>query len=110
MGIADSKGVIYDFQAPYTVGADHMAFGRPTRYVQLDPQRVADASAGNGDVVAAWDAAVRRGAEIYSRRMHNLWWVGLAARAARAARGRRRSRSARRLAAATTATRTWRRR
>ena len=32
-----SSGVIYDFAGPYTIGKQHMAFGPPTRYIQLDP-------------------------------------------------------------------------
>lgn len=63
MGIADSRGVIYDFAGPYTIGVDDMAFGRPTRYLQLDPARCSDEH---------WDEAVARASEIYSKRMHNL--------------------------------------
>lgn len=56
MGIADSRGVIYDFAGPYTIGVDDMAFGRPTRYLQLDPARCSDEH---------WDEAVARASEIY---------------------------------------------
>lgn len=56
MGIADSRGVIYDFAGPYTIGEDHMAFGRPTRYLQLDPGRC------KGE---RWDEAVARASETY---------------------------------------------
>lgn len=56
MGIADSRGVIYDFAGPYTIGEDHMAFGRPTRYLQLDPGRC------KGE---QWDEAVARASETY---------------------------------------------
>ena len=40
MGICDSRGVIYDFQGPYAIGEDGMAFGNPTRYLQLDPRKI----------------------------------------------------------------------
>eukprot|EP00752_Nemacystus_decipiens_P011531 g10239.t1 len=63
MGIADSRGVIYDFAGPYTIGEDSMAFGRPTRYLQLDPARCK---------AEHWDEAVARASETYSKRMHNL--------------------------------------
>lgn len=56
MGIADSRGVIYDFAGPYTIGEDHMAFGRPTRFLQLDPERC------RGE---HWDEAVARSSETY---------------------------------------------
>ena len=38
MGITDSRGVIYDFAGPYHIGEGCMAFGAPTRYLQLDPK------------------------------------------------------------------------
>ena len=56
MGIADSRGVIYDFAGPYTIGVDNMALGRPTRYLQLDPDHCNDEH---------WDEAVARASEIY---------------------------------------------
>jgi hypothetical protein len=62
-GIANSQGVIYDFAGPYTIGKQHMAFGPPTRYIQLDPSLCRDMD---------WDAAVEQGCEIYSHRMHNI--------------------------------------
>ena len=36
-GICDSEGVIYDFGGPYYIAVDHMTFGSPTKYIQLDP-------------------------------------------------------------------------
>lgn len=62
-GIANSQGVIYDFAGPYTIGHHNMAFGAPTRYIQLDPSLCRDMD---------WDAAVEQGCEIYSHRMHNI--------------------------------------
>lgn len=56
MGIADSRGVIYDFAGPYTIGEDHMAFGRPTRYLPLDPGRC------KGE---QWDESVAHSCETY---------------------------------------------
>jgi transmembrane protein 222 len=37
-GIADSQGVIHDFAGPYHIGVGNMAFGAPTRYIQLNPE------------------------------------------------------------------------
>lgn len=37
MGIATSTGVIRDFAGPYYVSEGDMAFGRPTKYWQLNP-------------------------------------------------------------------------
>ncbi|OZJ03616.1 hypothetical protein BZG36_03717 [Bifiguratus adelaidae] len=60
MGIADTRGVIYDFAAPYTVSVDHMAFGRPTRYLQLRPENATSMT---------WDDAVYDGAKFYQTQM-----------------------------------------
>lgn len=65
MGIATSSGVIRDFAGPYFVSEDNMAFGRPTKYWQLNIKKV------NGGVVT-WDQAVSEASEIYKKRMHNL--------------------------------------
>lgn len=65
MGIALSNGVIRDFAGPYFVSEDNMAFGRPTKYLQLRPTL---AKGG----VEGWDAAVQKASDIYSERMHNL--------------------------------------
>ena len=34
-GVCTSDGTIHDFAGPYTVSIDDMAFGNPTKYVQL---------------------------------------------------------------------------
>lgn len=62
MGICTSAGVIRDFAGPYFVSEDLMAFGNPTKYWQLSPQR-----ANNGQ--AGWDAAVAEASEIYKKRL-----------------------------------------
>lgn len=36
MGIGDSEGLIHDFSGPYTISIDDMAFGKPTKFLQLD--------------------------------------------------------------------------
>ena len=66
MGIATSAGVIRDFAGPYFVGEGHMAFGKPTRYIIMDPALAAGGPAG-------WDRAVAEASEIYKHRIHNLF-------------------------------------
>merc|ERR1712168_36405 len=39
-GIAYSTGVIRDFAGPYYVSEDNLAFGKTTRYLQLDPTKI----------------------------------------------------------------------
>lgn len=70
MGIADSRGVVYDFAGPYHIGVDDLAFGTAMRYLQLDP---AKARRREGQTAQeAWDAAVDSGCDVYCTRMHNI--------------------------------------
>ena len=66
MGIATSAGVIRDFAGPYYVGEGQMAFGKPTRYLQMDPTLAAGGASG-------WDRGVAEASEIYKHRIHNLF-------------------------------------
>lgn len=70
MGIADSQGVIHDFAGPYYIGHDDMAFGKPTRYLTLDPSKMGSAS--TAVLSDAWDASIDVGNGVYCKRMHNL--------------------------------------
>ncbi|KAG7198836.1 hypothetical protein KM043_001804 [Ampulex compressa] len=67
MGIATSAGVIRDFAAPYYVSEDDMAFGKPTKYWQLDSSKAKGGAQG-------WDAAISEASEIYKTKMHNICW------------------------------------
>lgn len=62
MGIATSGGIIRDFAGPYFVSEDHMAFGWPTKYCQLDYSKAKGRIQG-------WDNAVHEASEIYKGRM-----------------------------------------
>lgn len=62
MGIALSSGVIRDFAGPYFVSTDRMAFGKPTKYWQLNPLLA------KGEI-EGWDKAVTEASELYSGRM-----------------------------------------
>ncbi|KAG3228000.1 hypothetical protein PC129_g1463 [Phytophthora cactorum] len=64
LGIADSKGIIHDFEGTNAIGRDNFLFGIPTRYVQLD---VAP------DQVTRWDEAVAKGSTTYSTRTYNFF-------------------------------------
>jgi len=73
MGIADSTGMTWDFAGPYHINREHMVFGRPTIYLQLDPKKCQRKS---------WDDGVRAanivfgGGELdgkhYHGRSHNI--------------------------------------
>lgn len=62
-GIADAEGVVHDFAGPFTIGKVNMAFGAPTRYIQLDPKECRELS---------WNQGVEEGCDVYSNRMHNI--------------------------------------
>nr|CAG4636621.1 EOG090X0GY7 [Eubosmina coregoni]SVE70147.1 EOG090X0GY7 [Eubosmina coregoni] len=66
MGIATSAGVIRDFAGSYFVSEDHMGFGNPTKYWQLDITKVPGG-------VLAWDRAVQEASDEYKNHMHNLF-------------------------------------
>lgn len=72
-GIADSAGAIHDFAGPYYIGYDDMAFGRPTRYLILDPKKITAPS--KGSPTQAWNAGVEHGNSVYVKRMHNLMYA-----------------------------------
>lgn len=62
-GIGDSRGIIHDFAGPYHIGVGHLAFSKPTKYLQLDPSKCFGAS---------WDNGLKEGCDVYSKRMHNI--------------------------------------
>ncbi|CAF1409007.1 unnamed protein product [Adineta ricciae] len=72
MGIARTDGIIRDFAGPYYVSEDEMAFGRPTRYLQLDLSRIPSSSNSN-NVQTIWDRSVEQASDEYKKRWHNLF-------------------------------------
>mmetsp|Transcript_8908 Transcript_8908/g.11202 ORF Transcript_8908/g.11202 Transcript_8908/m.11202 type:complete len:219 (+) Transcript_8908:47-703(+) len=69
MGIADSRGVIYDFAGPYTIMEDELSFGRTSRYIQCVSKNQA-----TEDFAKDWDQAIEISNRVYATRMHNLCW------------------------------------
>jgi len=63
-GICTRDRVIHDFAGPYTVTVDNLAFGRPQKYVELDP----DPSS-----LEIWDEAIQKADTKFSREMHNIF-------------------------------------
>jgi hypothetical protein len=78
MGIADSKGIIHDFAGPYYISHDDFAFGRPTRYIQLNPNHYNNKQCQqNGlstslSTTGIWDEALLKANSIYEGKMHNI--------------------------------------
>lgn len=66
IGIANSKGIIYDFQGSYSIGEDHFAFGNPTRYLQLDPSKAYD---------KPYDDGIIAGSEIFRHKEHLMMYI-----------------------------------
>ena len=67
IGIAYSNGVIRDFAGPYFVSEDNMAFGKPTRILRLNKNKINSTAANT-----SWDSAIYDASEIYKTRMHNI--------------------------------------
>lgn len=75
MGITDSRGVVYDFQGPYTIVRDRPMLGCVTRTVQLDPTlTTAMSSNDNLNDFEIYDQCIAEGVKHYSNRVHILCW------------------------------------
>ena len=84
-GIADSRGVVSDFQGPYTVGdRGRMAFGAPTRALCMNTkndyssvgeqqEQLNENGSDNEATCNVWDQAVQEANQEYRGRMHNLF-------------------------------------
>ncbi|KAE8972549.1 hypothetical protein PR003_g27080 [Phytophthora rubi] len=64
LGIADSEGIIHDFEGTNCIGRGNFLFGAPTRYLQLN---VAP------NQVTRWDEAVAKGSATYGHRTYNFF-------------------------------------
>jgi hypothetical protein len=69
-GICDSRGRVWDFQGPYSIGVNNMAFGRPCRVSRCISDSLEVLHDRNIPVL--WDDAIVKGSRKYSRRFHNL--------------------------------------
>lgn len=66
-GVANSKGVIYDFSDDFNVSIDNFSFGTPTKYYQYHPDRIPNGA-------PAWDKAIQETSDYYSRTRHSLFF------------------------------------
>lgn len=62
-GIATSEGVIYDFGGSHYIAVDNMTFGRPTKYLTLEPAKAQGRH---------WDNAIQVSSGKFRQRTHNL--------------------------------------
>ncbi|ESO12120.1 hypothetical protein HELRODRAFT_62632 [Helobdella robusta] len=69
MGICTTNGIIRDFAGPYYVSENHMAFGNPTKFWQMDLMYIPASS----NLRETWDRGVYEASEVYKGRMHNLF-------------------------------------
>lgn len=70
-GIANSKGIIYDFSDDYNVSVDNFSFGKPTKYYQFQPESMSHY--GNSPE-ERWDKAIQETSDYYSRTRHSLFF------------------------------------
>ena len=63
-GVGNSSGIIHDFASSFFVSVDDFAFGKPTKYIQLEltEQEKYD-----------WDRAILKGDNRYNMEEHNLF-------------------------------------
>lgn len=66
-GIANSRGVIYDFSDDFNVSVDNFSFGSPTKYYKFQPQNIPQGS-------KSWDKAIQETSDYYSRTRHSLFF------------------------------------
>ena len=62
-GIGNSTGIIHDFAGSFYVSIDDFAFGKPTKYIQLDL---------NEQEKYEYDRAIERGDNKYNMEEHNI--------------------------------------
>ncbi|GAB4815126.1 hypothetical protein N2152v2_002172 [Parachlorella kessleri] len=83
MGVARSDGVVLDFAGPATVNVDNLAFGAPTKRLQLQPEKAlalrdqVNQSIRNGSnkatLASAWDDWLNFSRSIYSSRSYGFF-------------------------------------
>lgn len=62
-GIANSDGVIYDFGGSYYIAVDNFTFGRPTKFLRLDPSKAQGRD---------WNDAIQVSADRFGEQRHNI--------------------------------------
>merc|ERR1712196_703748 len=68
-GIGSSNGDIYDFQGPFTVGKNNLAFGRPLKYVPLQTK-----DSKYKYTKKQWDEALAKANCDYNKMVHIICW------------------------------------
>lgn len=66
-GIANSKGIIYDFSDDFNVSVDNFSFGSPTKFFQFHPYSIPNGA-------QAWDKAIQETSDYYNRTRHSLFF------------------------------------
>ena len=69
-GVADSKGIIYDFSDDLEVSRDRFSFGEPTKYYQFELGLIRPTA--NLSAAQTWDAAIREASDYYGRTRHSF--------------------------------------
>lgn len=62
-GIADSEGIIHDFGGSYYIAVDNFTFGRPTKFLELDPRKIQ---------ARDWNDAIQVSANKFCQQQHNI--------------------------------------
>lgn len=62
-GIANSEGIIHDFGGSYYIAVDHFTFGRPTKFLKLEPSKAQ---------ARDWNDAIQVSANKFCGQQHNI--------------------------------------
>lgn len=83
-GIANSKGVIYDFSDDFDVTVDNFSFGTATKYYQFDTRLIKPMKRTKSqlelhadperDIAHAWDKAIEDTTRYYVRTRHSIFF------------------------------------
>jgi hypothetical protein len=68
MGICDSNGITFDFGGAISVGS--FMFGRPLRYIELDPMKTEACGGTEEEAKENWDLHVDGSCMVYEKVMH----------------------------------------
>ena len=71
LGVCSSVGVIRDFAGSGTVQTNNLAFGHPTRYLVLMPEKSSAVAVSASSTAANWDEALTCAAQVYNRRPYH---------------------------------------
>mmetsp|Transcript_33224 Transcript_33224/g.60053 ORF Transcript_33224/g.60053 Transcript_33224/m.60053 type:complete len:211 (+) Transcript_33224:217-849(+) len=72
LGVTSYDGIIHDFAGPYTINKDNFLFGKPTRFVPLDPTAVLANGESAEPAGRRWNSCLAKATSYYEGEMYNI--------------------------------------